>query len=137
MADQDDVVPRRRQGPVGLVCDANRVQVPPAVEVHRLRQLEGLRLHLADGADRGGRGCRHDKIVVSPTPANLNWIGLYNQLPYRDDKAARERSHMTTVDNGVNVQALLDAREVLKGAPEAAQFTWRASSTWQNGVHST
>ena len=44
---------------------------------------------------------------------------------------------MTTTDNGVNVQALLDAREVLKGAPEAAQFTWRASSTWQNGVHST
>ena len=28
---------------------------------------------------------------------------------------------MTTVTNGVNVQALLDAREVLKGAPEAAQ----------------
>jgi uncharacterized OsmC-like protein len=45
---------------------------------------------------------------------------------------------MTAVaDNGVNVQALLDAREVLKGAPEAAQFTWRASATWNNGVHST
>src|SRR3954451_23292329 len=44
---------------------------------------------------------------------------------------------MTTVDNGVNVQALLDAREALKGAPEAAQFTWRASSRWENGVHST
>jgi organic hydroperoxide reductase OsmC/OhrA len=44
---------------------------------------------------------------------------------------------MTTVANGVNVQALLDAREVLKGAPEAAQFTWRASAMWQNGVHST
>jgi uncharacterized OsmC-like protein len=44
---------------------------------------------------------------------------------------------MTTVANGVNVQALLDAREALKGAPEAAQFTWRASSTWKNGVHST
>ncbi len=44
---------------------------------------------------------------------------------------------MTTVDNGVNVQALLDARTALKGAPEAAQFTWRATSTWQNGVHST
>jgi uncharacterized OsmC-like protein len=43
----------------------------------------------------------------------------------------------TTVANGVNVQALLDAREVLKGAPEAAQFTWRASSKWQIGVHST
>jgi uncharacterized OsmC-like protein len=44
---------------------------------------------------------------------------------------------MTTVDNGVNVQALLDAREVLKTAPEAAQFTWRATAKWENGVHST
>lgn len=43
---------------------------------------------------------------------------------------------MTTVTNGVNVQALLDAREALKGAPDAAQFTWRAESRWQNGVHS-
>jgi uncharacterized OsmC-like protein len=42
-----------------------------------------------------------------------------------------------TIDNGVNVQALLDARGVLAGAPEAAQFTWRASSSWQHGVHST
>ena len=49
----------------------------------------------------------------------------------------RGKSTMTTIDNGVNVQALLDAREVLRGAPEAAQFTWRASSRWQNGVHST
>ncbi|MEY9892908.1 putative OsmC-like protein [Catenulispora sp. MAP5-51] len=44
---------------------------------------------------------------------------------------------MATATNGVNVQALLEAREVLKGAPEAAQFTWRASSTWREGVHST
>jgi uncharacterized OsmC-like protein len=44
---------------------------------------------------------------------------------------------MTVTDNGVNVQALLDAREALKGAPEAAQFTWRATSTWDHGVHST
>ena len=44
---------------------------------------------------------------------------------------------MSTVDNGVNVQALLEARDVLAGAPEAAQFTWRASSRWEEGVHST
>jgi uncharacterized OsmC-like protein len=43
---------------------------------------------------------------------------------------------MTSVNNGVNVQALLDAREVLKGAPDAAKFTWRASCKWQNGTHS-
>jgi uncharacterized OsmC-like protein len=44
---------------------------------------------------------------------------------------------MSTIDNGVNVQALLEAREVLSGAPDAAQFTWRASSKWEDGVHST
>ena len=44
---------------------------------------------------------------------------------------------MSTTDNGVNVQALLEARDVLAGAPEAAQFTWRASSRWEHGVHST
>jgi len=43
----------------------------------------------------------------------------------------------TEVANGVNVQALLEAREALKDAPEAAQFTWRASASWQNGVHSS
>ena len=43
----------------------------------------------------------------------------------------------TTTDNGVNVQALLDAREVLKGAPEAAQFTWKATSKWEGGVHTS
>jgi len=40
------------------------------------------------------------------------------------------------VDNGVNVGALLGAREALKSAPEAAKFTWRASCKWQNGTHS-
>jgi len=49
----------------------------------------------------------------------------------------KETPDMSTANNGVNVQALLDAREALKGAPEAAQFTWRASSRWENGVHST
>ena len=44
---------------------------------------------------------------------------------------------MMTANNGVNVQALLDAREALKGAPEAAKFTWRASCKWQNGTHSS
>ena len=30
-----------------------------------------------------------------------------------------------SVNNGVNIDALLAAREALKGAPEAAKFTWR------------
>jgi uncharacterized OsmC-like protein len=40
------------------------------------------------------------------------------------------------VDNGVNVQALLGAREALSATPEAADFTWRATCTWRNGTHS-
>jgi uncharacterized OsmC-like protein len=41
-----------------------------------------------------------------------------------------------TVDNGVNVQALLGAREALSQAPEAAKFTWRATCEWVNGTQS-
>ena len=40
------------------------------------------------------------------------------------------------VDNGVNVAALLGAREALAGAPEAAQFRWRARCEWIKGTHS-
>lgn len=40
------------------------------------------------------------------------------------------------VDNGVNVAALLGAREALTAAPEAAQFTWRATCEWVKGTHS-
>jgi hypothetical protein len=40
------------------------------------------------------------------------------------------------INNGVNVAALLGAREALTAAPEAAQFQWRASCDWVNGTHS-
>ncbi len=40
-----------------------------------------------------------------------------------------------SVDNGVNVQALLEARAALTDAPEAAAFQWRASSQWVAGTH--
>ena len=42
----------------------------------------------------------------------------------------------TSVNNGVNVEALLAAREALRDAPQAAKFTWRATCKWQNGTHS-
>jgi uncharacterized OsmC-like protein len=40
------------------------------------------------------------------------------------------------VDNGVNVAALLGAREALGKAPEAAKFTWRAKCEWKRGTQS-
>ena len=42
----------------------------------------------------------------------------------------------SAVDNGVNVEALINAREALTDAPEAAQFKWRATCEWKNGTHS-
>lgn len=38
-------------------------------------------------------------------------------------------------ENGVNIDALLAAREALRAAPEAANFTWRASCKWKSGTH--
>src|SRR4051794_19454886 len=45
---------------------------------------------------------------------------------------------MTTslVDNGVNVEALLGAREAFADAPQIAQFQWRSTVSWVNGTHS-
>jgi len=42
----------------------------------------------------------------------------------------------TPVDNGVNTEALLGARAALSEAPEAADFTWRATCSWVHGTHS-
>jgi uncharacterized OsmC-like protein len=42
----------------------------------------------------------------------------------------------TLVNNGVNVEALIGAREALTAAPAAAQFKWRAACEWKNGTHS-
>ena len=40
------------------------------------------------------------------------------------------------VDNGVDVEFLLGAREMLTEAPEGAQFQWRAKCDWVHGTHS-
>src|SRR6476469_1884548 len=42
----------------------------------------------------------------------------------------------STANTGVNVQALLDARDALTKAPQAAQFKWRAACQWKDGTHS-
>ena len=40
------------------------------------------------------------------------------------------------VDNGVNVEALLGAREAMTATPAAAAFAFRADCQWVNGTHS-
>lgn len=41
-----------------------------------------------------------------------------------------------TANNGVNIEALLGARQALTDAPQAAKFTWRAECEWVRGTHS-
>ncbi|MGD9530834.1 OsmC family protein [Pseudonocardia sp.] len=45
---------------------------------------------------------------------------------------------MTTsvVDNGVNVEALLGARDAFADAPQIARFQWRSQVSWAHGTHS-
>jgi uncharacterized OsmC-like protein len=47
-----------------------------------------------------------------------------------------EKKVAKKLKNGVNVDALLAAREALKKAPQAAKFKWRASCKWESGTHS-
>ena len=46
-----------------------------------------------------------------------------------------QQAEQIVVDNGVNVEALLGAREALTENPVAAQFKWRATSEWVDGTH--
>src|SRR5262245_16582788 len=51
-------------------------------------------------------------------------------------KVAEKKVTDKKASNGVNVDALLGAREALSKAPQAAKFTWRASCKWMQGTHS-
>lgn len=42
----------------------------------------------------------------------------------------------TPVDNGVDIEFLRSARQMLSEQPEAAKFQWRVTNTWVNGTHS-
>ena len=46
------------------------------------------------------------------------------------------KSPTKTANNGVNVAALLGAREALSKAPAAAAFKWLVACEWVNGTHS-
>src|SRR5262249_54988350 len=84
--------------------------------------------------------------AVNPN-ALVRFLILRNARTVESADTAREPMTMTMTtttkitplakaDNGVNVSALLSARQSLEQAPEAAQFKWRASCEWLNGTHS-
>jgi cytochrome P450/uncharacterized OsmC-like protein len=64
-----------------------------------------------------------------------------HQQPNHVAQPKREGTTMTittddAVDNGVNTAALLDARNALTDAPDAAEFTWRSTTRWVHGTYS-
>ena len=50
---------------------------------------------------------------------------------------AQQVTPPTTVDNGINIEAIIGARNALEETPAAAQFKWSVSSEWVNGTHTT
>lgn len=59
---------------------------------------------------------------------------LINEAPTMN--TSNNTATKTIADNGVNVAALLGAKEALTQAPAAAAFKWRATSEWIEGTHS-
>ena len=65
-------------------------------------------------------------------------------MTYQPDRPADDRHKENTMTitetaslpNGVNVEALLGAREAFKGDLSLTKFTWRARNEWVDGTHS-
>src|SRR5205807_4184106 len=81
------------------------------------------------------------RAVRTPRVGDLALLSRLERAYLPGDLADTARSWPMTVtetpvNNGVNVEALLAAREALTAAPEAANFQWRATCEWQNGTHS-
>jgi uncharacterized OsmC-like protein len=67
---------------------------------------------------------------VPPSPV------IAGLIPTQRGRASEMNATAIKVDNGVNVEALLGARQALAEAPQAARFKWRASCSWVRGTHS-
>jgi len=67
--------------------------------------------------------------------AGLELMAATNRQPMEKTMSMAEAG-MRAANNGVNVEALIGARQALTDAPDAAQFKWRATCTWKNGTHS-
>ena len=66
-------------------------------------------------------------LAHNKRPAGNQSLNAWNLMgKTRRNFRRKTMTETATVDNGVNVEALLGAREALTEAPEDAQFTWRA-----------
>ena len=66
---------------------------------------------------------------------NLHYALHTAAIPLPTNRRKTVSNVAIAANNGVNVEALLGAREALTEAPEAAKFVWRAASEWKSGTH--
>src|SRR5579863_8070680 len=81
--------------------------------------------------DRNWFGCALDAMLQTKTsahrPQTVHSFDLW-RIPMAEATSG--------ANNGVNVAALIAAREALTEAPVGAQFKWRAACEWKDGTHS-
>src|SRR5262245_7152428 len=90
-------------------------------------------------ADWDGRtNCSRSQVTKKRCPARLIGTSAIQYLQGNSPclMGTREGAMTDVVNNGVNVEALISAREALTKAPEGAKFKWRAACEWKNGTHS-
>src|SRR5262245_31177698 len=80
----------------------------------------------------GPRSAKRDKGPVDWHERNTITFRVIHDTP----TGTREVAMADAVNNGVNVDALIAARDALTKAPEAAKFKWRAACEWKNSTHS-
>ena len=113
-----------RGGPVALAYSRFDAATRRAVHAEYLDSIAAFRV--GDGYRIPG------EFVVAAARAPLS----DGNQRRRSMTATATNASATAVNNGVNVEALMGAREALGKAPEAAQFRWRATCDWLNGTHS-
>src|SRR5689334_10980384 len=91
------------------------------------------------GSQRGKNGDSPRFLAIGDCPrfSHGGYHGGHSESGLQKQPTPEFPMKMTTpVDNGVNVEALLGARQALTDMPEAAQFKWRATCEWIRGTHS-
>src|SRR6266550_3211509 len=126
----------------GVAC---RVGLKEEIEAERLPTASGVDLEAPDPRCCSAN-CESDVIFL--LSLQDGWLAnfIFRAIPVCDSLLVHALRPANTeiamaqgdrlVDNGVNVEALLAAREALTDAPEGAQFKWRAACEWKNGTHS-
>jgi uncharacterized OsmC-like protein len=75
-------------------------------------------------------------VITNTTPNRAAPHTFHTEHNKGENDMTITENNTVKADNGVNVEALLGAREAMTEMPAAAQFQWRAACEWVDGTHS-